>query len=197
MTRPILSDYLGEIARIRATKAGTGEISYYAALGGALNAAGERLRPRVFCVPNLRNRGAGFPDMGLFVAGRGLAPEEWPAGRPPERGVVEVDDVPAEISLKSKSSQVRRYLGAYGIVLVTNYREFALLGLDARGQIEQREHFTFGCDDAGAFFALARSTRWSPGVRQKIRRISRARPAAPGAARTPRGRRLLSRLLRA
>ncbi len=79
MTRPILSDYLAEIARIHATRAGTGEISYYGALAGALNAAGEKLKPRVFCVPNLRNRGSGFPDMGLFIAGREPAPEEWPA----------------------------------------------------------------------------------------------------------------------
>jgi hypothetical protein len=34
MQRPILSDYLAEIARIRATRAGTGEISYYGALAG-------------------------------------------------------------------------------------------------------------------------------------------------------------------
>ena len=47
MQRNILTDYLAEIARIRATRAGTGEISYYGALAGALNAAGERLKPRV------------------------------------------------------------------------------------------------------------------------------------------------------
>ncbi|MGH7070790.1 MAG: hypothetical protein ACREFO_12340, partial [Acetobacteraceae bacterium] len=164
MTPPILSDYLAEIARVRATRAGTGEISYYGALAGALNAAGKGIKPRVFCVPNLRNRGSGFPDMGLFVAGRDLAAEEWPAGRPPERGVVEVDDIPAAIALKSGSSQVRRYLGAYGIVLVTNYREFVLLALDPSGRTERREHFTFGCDDADSFFALARGTRRPAGL---------------------------------
>jgi hypothetical protein len=47
MPSPILSDYLGEIARIRATRAGTGEISYYGALAGALNEAGQRLKPRL------------------------------------------------------------------------------------------------------------------------------------------------------
>ncbi len=46
MQQHILSDYLAGIARIRATRAGTGEISYYGALTGALNAAGERLKPR-------------------------------------------------------------------------------------------------------------------------------------------------------
>lgn len=65
MSRTILSDSLNEIARIRGTGAGTKEISYHGALAGALNAVGQTLRPRVFCVPNLRNRGAGFPDLGL------------------------------------------------------------------------------------------------------------------------------------
>ena len=82
----ILSDYLDEIARIRATGAGTGEISYYGALTGALNAAGAALKPRVFCVPNLRNRGAGFPDMGLFVPVRGEPLGDWPNGRAGRHG---------------------------------------------------------------------------------------------------------------
>jgi hypothetical protein len=164
MQRHILSDYLAEIARIRATRAGTGEISYYGALAGALNAAGERLKPRVFCVPNLRNRGSGFPDMGLFVVARGQALEDWPEARSPERGVVEVDDIPADLSVKLGSAQVRRYLAAYGLVLVTNYRDFVLLGRDARGQPERREVFNFGCDDATAFFALARSSRRPDGL---------------------------------
>jgi hypothetical protein len=164
MPQQTLSDYLAEIARIRATRAGTGEISYYGALTGALNAAGERLKPRVFCVPNLRNRGSGFPDMGLFVAARGMPLEEWPEARAPERGVVEVDDIPADLSVKSGSAQVRRYLAAYGLVLVTNYRDFVLLGRDARGQPERRESFSFDCADATAFFTLARGTRRPPGL---------------------------------
>ena len=164
MQHQILSGYLDEIARIRATRAGTGEISYYGALSGALNAAGDRLKPRVFCVPNLRNRGSGFPDMGLFVASRGHVPEDWPEAQSPERGVVEVDDIPADLPVKSGSAQVRRYLDAYGLVLVTNYRDFVLLGRDARGQPERRESFTFDCADAAAFFALARSSRRPPGL---------------------------------
>ena len=159
MPSPILSDYLSEIARIRATRAGTGEISYYGALAGALNAAGERLKPRVFCVPNLRNKGSGFPDMGLFVVARGHAPEEWPDAQPPERGVVEVDDIPADLAIKLGSEQVRRYLAAYGLVLVSNYRDFVLLGRDASGKPERRESFSFGCPTADAFFALARTAR--------------------------------------
>jgi Type ISP C-terminal specificity domain/N-6 DNA Methylase len=153
----ILSDYLSEIARIRATRAGTGEISYYGALTGALDAAGELVKPRVFCVPNLSSKGAGFPDMGLFVAARGLPVDDWPDARRPDRGVVEVDDIPASIGVKMGSDQVRRYLDNYGLVLVTNYRDFELLGLDPRGQSQRRENFSFGCNDAEAFFQLARS----------------------------------------
>jgi hypothetical protein len=164
MKTTILSDYLAEIARIRATRAGTGEISYYGALAGALNAAGEGLRPRVFCVPNLSNRGSGFPDMGLFVVARGHAPEDWPDAQPPERGVVEVDDIPADLATKRDSAQVAGYLAAYGLVLVTNYRGFVLLGRDARGRREVRERFSFDCPDAAAFFALARSTRRPEGL---------------------------------
>ena len=164
MQHQIVSDYLAEIARIRATRAGTGEISYYGALTGALNAAGERLKPRVFCVPNLRNRGSGFPDMGLFVVTRGHPPEDWPEAQSPERGVVEVDDIPADLSVKSNSDQVSRYLAAYGLVLVTNYRDFVLLGRDERGQPERRESFSFGCEDAADFFALARGQRRPKGL---------------------------------
>ncbi len=164
MAQQILSDYLAEIARIRATRAGTGEISYYGALTGALNAAGERLKPRVFCVPNLRNRGSGFPDMGLFVAVRGTPLEDWPEARDPERGVVEVDDIPADLSIKAGSAQVRRYLDAYGLVLVTNYRDFVLLGRAVRGRPERRESFSFDCADAAAFFTLARGIRRPPGM---------------------------------
>ncbi len=106
MRSNILPDYLAEIARIRATRAGTGEVSYYGALAGALNAADERLKPRVFCVPNLRNRGAGYPDMSLFVVARGNPPEDWPEAAAPERGVVEVDDIPAELGAAQLHAQV-------------------------------------------------------------------------------------------
>jgi hypothetical protein len=157
--RSILADYLSEVARIRATRAGTNEISYYGALTGALNAAGAGLKPRVFCVPNLANRGAGFPDMGLFIVTRSHPPEDWPEAHPPDRGVVEVDDIPAALQVKLGSRQVRGYLAAYQLVLVTNYREFVLLGRDAAGKPEQRERFSFGCEDAPAFFALARKGR--------------------------------------
>jgi hypothetical protein len=89
MSRTVLADYLNEIARIRGTGAGIREISYYGALAGALNAVGQTLKPRVFCIQNLRNTGAGFPDLGLFVAQRGLDLADWPEGRPPDRRAID------------------------------------------------------------------------------------------------------------
>ncbi|MGA9867495.1 MAG: type ISP restriction/modification enzyme, partial [Acetobacteraceae bacterium] len=168
MPRPVLADYLDQIARIHATGAGTGEISYYGALAGALNAIGETLKPRVFCVPNLRDRGAGFPDMGLFPTARARAPMDWPEGQAPERGVIEIDDIPADIGIKLNSAQIARYLAEYHLVLVTNYRDFVLLGQDAGGSVETRERFSFGCADAAAFFALARSTKRPTGLAMRF-----------------------------
>ena len=55
-------------------------------------------------------------------------------------------------------------LAAYGLVLVTNYRDFVLLGRDANGQPERRESFSFGCKDAAAFFELARGSRRPAGL---------------------------------
>ncbi len=74
-----------------------------------------------------------------------------------ERCVSEVGDIPVDISLKLGSEQVWRYQGAYGLVLVANYRAVVLLGRDARGQPERRDSFSFGGADADAVFALARS----------------------------------------
>jgi hypothetical protein len=164
MPRAVLADYLAEIARIRATGAGTDEISYYGSLAGALNATGQGLKPKVFCVPNLANRGAGFPDLGLFAGSAFDRSDAWPTGRPPERGVVEIDDIPTDVSAKLASQQVERYLSAYHLVLVTNYRDFELIGRDAAGRRETRERFSFNCPDADSFFALARSTQRPRGL---------------------------------
>ena len=118
MTKNVLSDYLSEIAQVRATRAGTGEMSYYPALAGALNGIGGRLKPRVFCVPNLRNTGVGIPDMALFAGGGPTAPAEWPEGRPPDRGVVEVDDIPAPLAVKLASERVADYLAKYRLASI-------------------------------------------------------------------------------
>jgi hypothetical protein len=156
----ILKKYLAEVARVRATGAGTGETSYYSALHGALNLAGDTLKPKVTCLSQMSGEGV-FPDFGLFTLpqlGRGGMPTSWPSGPVPERGVVEADDVPAALSVKRESEQASGYLDAYGQVLITNFREFELLERDVTGAIQVVERFTFRKDTAG-FFAWAAAPR--------------------------------------
>jgi hypothetical protein len=62
-----LHDYLRDLHEIRATGAGVKETSYYPPLANLLNAVGQQLKPRVRCVINLNNQGAGLPDGGLFT----------------------------------------------------------------------------------------------------------------------------------
>jgi hypothetical protein len=156
-----LRDYLAEVARVRATGAGTGETSYYGALQGALNAIGSELRPAVYALSQLSGGTAGFPDFGLFAEAqfaRGGHPTNWSSGAIPERGVVEADDVPAPLSVKRSSSQVDGYLNAYGLVLITNYRDFELLEPGSGGAPTVVEHFSFG-RDVNEFFSWAAARR--------------------------------------
>lgn len=60
--------YIRELRDIRATGAGVKETSYYNALANLLNTIGATLQPKVRCVMQLKNQGAGMPDGGLFTA---------------------------------------------------------------------------------------------------------------------------------
>ena len=156
----ILAAYLGEVARVHATGAGTAETSYYGALQGVLNTIGAELHPRIYCLSQMSGGIAGFPDFGLFVEqqfSRGQ-PVGWSAGGPaPERGAIEADDIPASLAVKRGSQQVATYLAAYGLVLITNFRDFELLELGGNGA-EVVEHFSFG-RTAPAFFTWAAHRR--------------------------------------
>jgi len=60
--------YLRDLRNIRSSGAAVPETSYYGALANLLNAIGKTLKPRVNCIINIQNRGAGIPDGGLFTA---------------------------------------------------------------------------------------------------------------------------------
>ena len=60
--------YLSEMCELRSARAGVKEITYYTALANLLDEVGKTLKPRVRCVLQLQNRGAGNPDGGLFTA---------------------------------------------------------------------------------------------------------------------------------
>ena len=59
---------LTDLRRIRTSGGATGERSYYGPLENLLNAVGHTLKPKVFCVGELADQGAGHPDFGLYAA---------------------------------------------------------------------------------------------------------------------------------
>ena len=59
--------YLNDMRAIKASGHGTAETSYYGPLATLMNAAGDKLRPRVLCVMQGRDIGAGLPDVMLWM----------------------------------------------------------------------------------------------------------------------------------
>ena len=124
--------YFADLARIHASGGATGERSSYGPLANLLNAVGATLKPKVFCVGELADQGAGHPDFGLYAA------HQVQRGRPrqgqtPERGVVEVKAPGEDTGGTASGEQVRRYRRRYDLVLVTNLRAFALVVPDDAG----------------------------------------------------------------
>ncbi|MCE2455979.1 MAG: N-6 DNA methylase [Gemmatimonadetes bacterium] len=132
--------YFAELGRVRASGGATGERSNYPALAGLLNGVGATLKPKVFCVQELADQGAGHPDFALYAA-RQVQRGRPKRGQIPERGVVEVKGVEESAEATRVSEQVDRYWGRYRQVLVTNLREFALLGTDDEGGPSSLESF--------------------------------------------------------
>ena len=132
--------YLDDLRRVRASGGATGERSSYGPLANLLNAVGATLKPKVFCVGELADQGAGHPDFGLYTAKqvqRGRPRE----GQAPERGVVEVKSPHEDLRARAVREQVTRYWGRYRLVLVTNLREFGLVGPDPDGDETMLESF--------------------------------------------------------
>ena len=135
-----VEDYLTALRRIRASGGATGERSSYGPLTALLNAVGNTLKPKVFCVGELADQGAGHPDFGLYAA-KQLQKGQLKEGQTPERGVVEVKSANDDAWLTADSAQVSRYWERYRLVLVTNTRDFVLVGEDPTGQPVTLETF--------------------------------------------------------
>ena len=141
-----VEDYLSDLRRVRASGGATAERSMYVPLANLLNAIGATLKPKVFCVQDLADQGAGHPDFGLYAARqvqRG-APRE---GQVPERGVVEVKPIGDDAWLTAEGAQVSRYWQRYRQVLVTNTRDFVLLGEGPDGKPARLESFRLAEDE--------------------------------------------------
>ena len=132
--------YLTDLRRIRASGGATGERSYYPALSTLLNAVGTTLKPKAFCVAELAAQGAGHPDFGLYTA-KQVQKGQPKEGQVPERGVVEVKSAGDDAGLTAASAQVSRYWERYRLILVTNTRDFVLVGEDTDGHPTTLETF--------------------------------------------------------
>lgn len=153
-----LETYLREMAEIRGP--GVPETSFYPPFRNLLNAVGDTLKPKVRCIINLKNKGAGIPDGGLFTAdllkkNTNVEPLD---GLPPDRGAIEVKPVNDDAWLTADSEQVSKYWAKYGHVLVTNYRDFVMVGRDARGKPVKLETYRLA-GSAAAFWSSAATPR--------------------------------------
>jgi hypothetical protein len=149
-----LATYLRELRDIRSSGANVPETSFYGPLANLLNNIGRTLKPRVRCIINPKNQGAGIPDGGFFTA------DQLPrTGEPdlhaqlPARGVMEVKGTSDDVWQTARSAQVGKYLGTYGQVLVTNYRDFVLLGRDVNGKRVELETYRLAASET-AFWAV-------------------------------------------
>ncbi len=153
MTDPV-ETYLADLRDTHLSGAGVEETSYYTALANLLNEIGRKLKPKVRCIINLQNAGAGLPDGGFFT------PDQFPKsakgeprqGQPPARGAIEVKGANEDVGRTADTEQVQEYLKLYRQVLVTNYRDFLLLGHNAEGQPARLEGYCLA-DDARSFWS--------------------------------------------
>ncbi|MBD2385142.1 type ISP restriction/modification enzyme [Cylindrospermum sp. FACHB-282] len=150
--------YLSNLIEIQSSGAAVKETSYYGALEVFLNELGKSLKPRVRCIINLKNQGAGLPDGGLFTANqfqrsKDAEPRDL---QNPERGVIEVKGTKDDVRVIGDSDQVSRYWQKYRQVLVTNYRDFMLIGQDENGNPVKLEEYSLANSEA-EFWKKARN----------------------------------------
>ena len=157
MSDPVAT-YIQELRDIRSTGAAVKETSYYGTLANLLNEIGKSLKPRVRCILNLANQGNGLPDGGLFTPDqfqRASEAEPLP-GQLPSRGAIEVKGTGDNVQKIAESEQVDGYWKKNGQVLVTNYRDFILIGRDAEGGKIKLEEYRLAPSEE-AFWEAART----------------------------------------
>jgi hypothetical protein len=161
----LVERYLTDVSEIHATRANAPETSFYPALERLLSDIGRTLSPKVRCVINLANRGVGLPDGGLFTADQFREKSLAAAAsanpfevQTPARGVIEAKPPTLDVTRVAESDQVERYWKRYGMVLVTNFRDFLIIGKDLDGRPRPLESFSLA-DSATEFWQLAEHPR--------------------------------------
>lgn len=133
---------------------GVKETSYYPYLSNLLNAIGKKLKPRVRCIIHPRSIGAGLPDGALITADqKSKADDPLAEGLIPSRGVIEIKAANEDLQAVVGSDQVAKYINKYGLVLVTNLREFVIVArID--GHATALETFTIASSEKAFWKAI-------------------------------------------
>lgn len=150
-----LEEFLNAVRGVYSTGGGTKETSFYTALNNLLDGIGHGLKPKVRCVMQLKNLGAGNPDGGLFTPDQfdRKTGEAKDLGKP-SRGVIEVKAPAEPVDDTATTGQITKYWDRYKLILVTNLRDWLLLG-ERNGQRVTLERFSLAANEA-AFWALAK-----------------------------------------
>jgi hypothetical protein len=154
----ILENYLIDLRDIRQSGSAVPETSYYPALNRLLNDVGKTLKPRVRCIMHPQNRGAGLPDGGFYSADQFARGADLQEGTDPARGVIEVKPASDDAWVTARSLQVLRYWSHYRQVLVTNLRDWVLVGQNADGNAAVLETHSLAASEA-EFWAAATTPR--------------------------------------
>ena len=162
--------YFKHLGVVRASGGATDEKSLYGPLSNLLDAVGGTLKPKVFCVQELADQGVGHPDFGLYTTQQ-VQKGKPKSGQKPERGVIEVKPVSADAWLTAAGDQV----AGYWKVLVTNARDFVLVGEDEAGRPVRLESLRLA-DSASQFDAKLKHPRAfanevGPGLGEYLTRV--------------------------
>jgi hypothetical protein len=155
-----LEQFLLHISEIHSSHAAVDETPYYGSLETLFNEIGKNLKPRVRCIIHPKDRGAGQPDGGFFTAEQfdKKAAHQPKEGQIPARGAIEVKPPREDAMQIALGGQVGRYLARYRQVLVTNLRQFILVGHDVEGKLSILEKYEFA-DNEKAFWNVASRSR--------------------------------------
>ena len=169
-----VEDCFFELRRIRQSGVGTDELSTYPALVNLFNAVGAALKPKVHCLPSPRNQGAGLPDMYLYTERRTRNRQPHP-GQVADRGVVEVKAPHEDTQSQEVRDQVSRYWQLYHLVLLTNLREFELIGQGEHGEEVTLERYRLADSEEALDRALERPRAFAraagSGFAEYLRRV--------------------------
>ena len=155
--------YFKDLRDIHQTGGGVKEESYYGSLANLLNSIGKGLKPQVKCIIQLINRGAGHPDGGLFTK------EQWDQGNEqtpllgqvPARGVIEIKPTSDDTWVTAEGEQVSKYWKRYQLVMVTNYRDFVLVGKDKDGNPVKLESYRLATSEADFWMKAAHPRKFA------------------------------------